>query len=74
MGKWIAVALPGHAGEEGQALTTEAAARVRLPDGFARAIYLLLAPGDTMMLTDAPILTENTATDFTVLSDGPPDS
>jgi hypothetical protein len=31
-----------------------------------------IAPGSTMLVTDAPILTENTATDFTVLSDGPP--
>ena len=74
MGKWLSVTLPGHAGEAGQALTADAAARVRMPAGFARAIYLLLAPGATMLLTDAPILTENTATDFTVLSDGPPEA
>lgn len=73
MGRWISVTLPGHAGEAGQTLTTDAAARVQMPEGFARAVYLLLAPGSTMLLTDAPVLTENTATDFTVLSDGPPD-
>lgn len=53
----------------------DAAARVQMPAGFARAVYLLLAQGATMLLTDAPILTENTTTaDFTVLSDGPPES
>ena len=30
--------------------------------------------GDTMFVTDAPILRENTHQDFTVLSDGAPDT
>jgi hypothetical protein len=46
-----------------------------VPDGFAREVYLMLAPGATMPLTGAPILTENnTTTDLTVLSDGPPEA
>jgi L,D-transpeptidase catalytic domain len=72
MGKWISVAVPGHFDEAGAALSGNAAARISMPEGFARAVYLMLAPGSTMLLTDAPILSENTATDFTVLSDGPP--
>lgn len=72
MGKWLAVAVPGHFDEAGRALSADAAARIQMPEGFARAVYLLLAPGSTMLLTDAPILSENTADGFTVLSDGPP--
>jgi hypothetical protein len=45
-----------------------------MPEGFAHAVSLLMEPGDTMFVTDAPILTENTHADFTVLSDGAPES
>ena len=74
MGKWISVAVPGHFDEAGRTLSADAAARIGMPEGFARAVYLMLAPGSTILVTDAPILSENTTTDFTVLSDGPPDS
>lgn len=74
MGRWLAVAVPGHFDEAGRALSAVAAARIRMPEGFARAVYLMLAPGSTMLVTDAPILSESTADDFTVLSDGPPAS
>jgi hypothetical protein len=72
--KWVAVAMPGHFDEAGRALSHEAAARVAMPEGFAYAVSLLMEPGDTMFVTDAPILTENTHSDFTVLSDGAPES
>ena len=72
--KWVAVAMPGHFDEAGRALSHEAAARVVVPEGFARAVSLLLSPGDTLFVTDAPILSENTHADFTVLSDGAPDT
>ena len=71
-GKWIAIAMPGHFDEAGRALPFEAAAGVAMPEGFSRALYLLLGPGSTMLITDAPVLAENTTSGFTVLSDGPP--
>ncbi len=71
---WVAVAMPGHYDEDGRALSSEAAARVKMPGGFAHAVSLLMEPGDTLFVTDAPILTENTHSDFTVLSDGAPES
>ena len=70
-GKWIAIAMPGHFDDAGRNLPFAAAAGVAMPDGFARAVYLLLGPGSTMLITDAPILAENTTSSFTVLSDGP---
>ncbi len=73
MEKWVAVAMPGHFDEAGRTLSHEAAARIAFPEGFLRAIHLLLAPGSTMFVTDAPILEENSASGFTVLSDGPPE-
>jgi hypothetical protein len=67
---WVAVAMPGHFDEAGRTLSHEAAARVSMPPGFAYAVSLLLAPGATLFITDAPILAENMHPDFTVLSDG----
>ena len=70
---WVAVAMPGHFDEDGRALSQDAAARVSMPPGFARAVSLLLAPGATLFVTDAPILAENMHADITVLSDGAPE-
>jgi hypothetical protein len=64
--------MPGHFDEAGRALPFDAAAGVAMPEGFSRAVYLLLGPGSTMLITDAPVLAENTTSSFTVLSDGPP--
>ena len=67
---WVAVSMPGHFDEAGRAMSHEAAQRVDVPPGFARAIGSLLTPGDTLFVTDAPILAENMHSDFTVLSNG----
>jgi hypothetical protein len=69
---WIAIAMPGHFDEDGRVLSHVAAARVSMPTGFARAVSLLLAPGATLFVTDAPILAQNMHADITVLSDGAP--
>ncbi len=74
MGKWIGIAVPGHEDDAGREVTQDAAGRVSMPSGFQRALYLLVEPGATMVVTDAPILAENTSTGFTILSDGPPDA
>jgi hypothetical protein len=67
---WVAIPMPGHFDEAGRALSHEAAARVSVPENFARAIFTLLAPGSTLFVTDAPILAEHSADDFTVLANG----
>lgn len=74
MPKWTAIAMPGHFDEAGRDLSASAIARVEMPAGFARAIHGLLAPGATLYVTDAPILTEHTHADMTVLSSGPPEA
>jgi hypothetical protein len=71
-GRWVAIAVPGHYDDAGRALPFDAAAGVSLPEGFTRAVYLLLGPGSTLLITDAPVLAENVASDLTILSDGPP--
>ena len=74
MPKWTAIAMPGHFDETGRDISRVAIARVSMPPGFARAVHGLLAPGSTLYVTDAPILTEHTHSDFTVLSTGAPES
>jgi len=73
-GKWLAIAVPGHSDEAGRTLSFDAAAGVVIPEGFARAIYLLLGPGATMFVTDAPILAQNTASSTELISGRAPDS
>jgi len=71
--KSLAIAVPGHSDEAGRTLSFDAAAGVVIPEGFARAIYLLLGPGATMFVTDAPILAENTASSSELISGSAPD-
>jgi hypothetical protein len=58
--RWIAVGVPGHAGEDKQPLDPSQANRVRMPAGFAKAVYDILTPGTTLLVTDAPVLEEKT--------------
>jgi hypothetical protein len=58
--RWIAVGVPGHAGEDKQPLDPSHANRVRMPAGFAKAVYDILSPGTTLLVTDAPVLEEKT--------------
>jgi hypothetical protein len=58
--RWIVVGIPGHAGEDTQPLDPSQANRVRMPPGFASAVYDSLMPGTTFLVTDAPVLEEKT--------------
>jgi hypothetical protein len=70
MGRWLAVGMPGHYDDAGRMMSTDAAGAVRVHHGFARAIYPLLAPGSTLLVTDAPMLAHNSAPQLTVLTSG----
>jgi hypothetical protein len=72
--KWMAIAMPGHFDEAGRDLSLAASERIVIPPGFARAVHVLLAPGATLFVTDAPILAENVHSDITVLSTNAPDA
>ncbi len=73
-GKWLAIGVPGHSDEAGRELSFDGAAGVAIPEGFARAIYLLLGPGATMLVTDAPILAQNSTSGSELISGRAPDS
>jgi hypothetical protein len=58
--RWIAVGIPGHAGEDKQPLNPAHADRIQIPPHFAKALYEILTPGTTLLVTDAPILEQQT--------------
>jgi len=69
---WMAVPMPGYRDAAGSELSAVAGGRVRIPQDFARSLYPLLVPGTTLLLTDAPVLEENSGSKLTVLSSGNP--
>jgi len=58
--RWLAVGIPGHASEQGQALKPEQINGIQMPPNFAKALYEILTPGTTLLVTDAPILEQQT--------------
>ena len=58
--RWIAVGIPGHAGEDKQPLNPTHAERIQIPPNFAKALYEILAPGTTLLVTDAPVFEQQT--------------
>jgi hypothetical protein len=71
--RWMAVGLPGHAGAAEQPRDPGQIARLTLPAEFASAVYGILAPGATLMLTDAPALEQTTGVSLTVVNANPPE-
>jgi hypothetical protein len=69
---WMAVPMPGYAGTTGDPVASVVGGRMRLPQDFARLVYPLLAPGTTLLVTDAPILEENSGKPLTVMGSGKP--
>lgn len=53
--RWLYVALPGHAEEEGRELDEATINRVRVPQGFYAAVKMALTPGATILVTQASV-------------------
>jgi hypothetical protein len=58
--RWLAVGIPGHAGEDKRLLNPAEIERINLPPKFAKLVYDILEPGTTLLVTDAPILDQKT--------------
>jgi hypothetical protein len=71
---WIAVPMPGYADAAGTDLSSVVGGRVRMPQDFAKQLYPLLVPGTTMLVTDAPVLEENSGKQMTVMGAGNPNN
>ncbi len=70
---WMAVPMPGY-GDTGTDLSHVVGGRVHMPQDFARQLYPLLTPGTTLLVTDAPVLEENSGTQMTVMGSGNPNA
>ena len=69
---WMAVPMPGYGGSASNQLGAVVGGRMRLPQDFAKLLYPLLVPGTTLLVTDAPMLEENTGHSMTVMGAGNP--
>jgi hypothetical protein len=70
--RWIAVGVSGYGSEGKRPLDPAEAARVSMPPEFAKAVYPLLVPGTTMMVTDAAVLESTTGVNLAVVTNQPP--
>jgi hypothetical protein len=70
--RWVAVGVPGHETEKGHVLDHAQVERVVLPPGFAERLRPLLAPGDTLLVTDGAVLEHTTGVALTVVTADPP--
>ena len=57
---WQSIPLPGYAAKPGTSLDAEVVRRVAAPPAFAGLVYSQMAPGTTLVLTDAPGLPRTT--------------
>jgi len=69
---WMAVPMPGYGDTAGTDLSSVVGGRIHLPQDFARQLYPLLVPGTTLLVTDAPVLEENSGQQMTVMGAGNP--
>jgi hypothetical protein len=69
---WMEVPMPGYGSRTGNQLADVVGNRMRLPQDFAKLLYPLLVPGTTLLVTDEPMLEENTGKSMTVMGSGNP--
>ena len=69
--RWIGISLPGSS-RGGTAMDMNAAARVHVPPPFVAGVLLILKPGATLYVTDAPVLPSTTGPALNVLNSDPP--
>jgi hypothetical protein len=69
---WSVVPMPGYGDSAGTDLASVVGGRLRMQQAFAKLVYALLVPGTTMLVTDAPVLEQNTGRQMTVMDTGSP--
>jgi hypothetical protein len=70
--KWCEVGLPGYAGASARSPEAAEVERISVPPHFAKAIYQILAPGSTLLVTDEAVLEQTTGVPLTILTADPP--
>jgi hypothetical protein len=69
--RWHSVDILGHTDDLKTAPAADITQRITLPAGFSALLAPLVAPGTTLMITDAPILEQTTGRSLAVLSSHP---
>jgi hypothetical protein len=72
--RWSAVGIPGHMDEAKMPLDPAQADRVVMPPAFQQEVAAILAPGSTMVVTDSPVLEQQTGVALNVLNGDAPES
>lgn len=67
---WQSIPMPGYEAKPGNTLDPAIVANIRVPPDFATEVYDELAPGSTIVLTDAAILPQTTGKAMTVITTG----
>jgi len=67
---WQSIPMPGYEAKPGHTLDPAIVANIRVPPEFAAKVYDELAPGSTIVLTDAAILPQTTGKAMTVITTG----
>ena len=65
---WQSIPMPGYAAKPGTSLDSDTVRRVAVTPEFAQLVYDQLAPGTTLLVTDASILPRTTGSKLTVVS------
>lgn len=66
--RWVVVGVPGHGGESGQPLDIGVLDELRMPHEFYAALRGVIAPGTTVLVTQAPILPHNSGRQMTIMA------
>lgn len=66
--QWIYAGVPGHAGEAGKPADLTILSGADMPPAFANALRSIVAPGTTILLTEAPLSAGGTGKQMTVLA------
>jgi hypothetical protein len=70
--RWIGIPLPGATIQKGTVMNADKAARVTIPPAFVANVLGVLSPGSTLVVTDRPILAQETGPAVSVLDSDPP--
>jgi hypothetical protein len=70
--RWVRIGIPGRAADEGIELSEADIARIKIPESFVNRLYTVLAPGATVLVTDAAVTRATTGVPLQVINADPP--
>jgi hypothetical protein len=70
--RWVRIGIPGHAADAGVELSQADIARIKIPESFVNRLYTVLAPGATVLVTDAAVTRATTGVPLQVINADPP--